>query len=149
MWLMCLSPGHCALWRGLSNCRSNGFLDSERTIMAMRWQCCREWKLTSILGKKANVYLQSPFTVQSLRKRASLFFRWQSILNRKNGAAEVHKYEGQLARILAKLELKKEKKWRQQSKREKQETLARAAAERTQKEGQDFKALLKTTERFD
>lgn len=64
--------------------------------------------------------------------------------------------EGLLARILAKLELmaEKEKEWQEESRlrqieREKQEAIARAAAERKQKEVQDFKALLKAAERFD
>lgn len=64
--------------------------------------------------------------------------------------------EGLLARIVAKLELlaEKEKKWQEESRlrqieREKQEAIARAAAERKQKEVQYFKALLKAAERFD
>ena len=57
---------------------------------------------------------------------------------------------------MAKLELmaEKEKKWQEESRlrqieREKQEAIVRAAAERKQKEVQDFKALLMAAERFD
>ncbi|MFQ6600633.1 hypothetical protein [Flavobacterium sp. C3NV] len=64
--------------------------------------------------------------------------------------------EGLLARILAKLELlaEKEKIWQEESRlrqieREKQEAIQRAAAERRQREVQDFKALLHAAERFD
>jgi len=64
--------------------------------------------------------------------------------------------EGLLARIMAKLELmaetekeQEEQRRLRQIEREKQEAIERAAAQRKQKEVQDFKALIHAPERFD
>lgn len=71
----------------------------------------------------------------------------------RDGAVPI---EGLLARIAAKLELlaekekeKEEQRRLRQIEREKQEALERAAAQRKEKEVQDFKALLQAAERFD